>query len=163
MGLKARGCCLISKAVAAWSELSRTWARCGSTKGGLRSDFYPDVLLDLADFPRCAPVADLDLPVGSYVFGRGSLADRAFSMDCEDYLMRVVAQHMRFAGNQEDRVRSQRGRLLAALLLSRKAVRSSPAEFASLQHKWDTVVRGKSFGDAPKWSTTNRWSIVPRL
>ena len=28
--------------------------------GGLRSDFYPDVLLDLDDFPRCPPVAGLD-------------------------------------------------------------------------------------------------------
>ena len=121
--------------------------------GGLRSDFYPDVLLDQQDFPRLAPVADLDVPVGSYVFGQGSLADRAFAGDCEDYLMRVVAQHMRFAGNHEDRVRTQRGRLLAALLLSRKVVRASPAEFASLQHKWDTVVRGKSFGDAPEWSS----------
>ena len=90
--------------------------------------------------------------MGSYVFGQGSLADRAFAGDCEDYLLRVVAQHMRFAGNYEDRVRTQRGRLLAALFLGRKAVRASPAEFASLQHKWDTVVRGKSFGDAPQWS-----------
>ena len=120
--------------------------------GGLRSDFYPDALLDLDDFPRCAPVADLAVLVGSYVFGQGSLADRAFAGDCEDYLLRVVAQHMRFAGDHEDRVRTQRGRLLAALLLSRKAVRASPADFASLQHKWDTVVRGKSFGDAPEWS-----------
>ena len=72
--------------------------------GGLRSDFYPDVLLDLEDFPRCSPLIDYRVSVGSYVFGRGSLADRAFSQVCEDYLLRFVAQQLRFSGCNEDRV-----------------------------------------------------------
>ena len=29
--------------------------------GGLRSDFYPEVLLDVVDFPQCAPIDDLGL------------------------------------------------------------------------------------------------------
>ena len=121
--------------------------------GGLRSDFYPDVLLDLEDFPRVDPVADLEAAPGAYVFPDGlDLAERACSTDCEEYLLRVVAQHMRFAGSTEDRVCTQRCRLLAALHLSRKAFRASPADLAGLQHKWDTVVRGRSFSAAPAWS-----------
>jgi hypothetical protein len=122
-----------------------------SADGGLRSDFYPEVLLDVVDFPQFAPFDTLVVPVGSFVFGEGSLADRAFSCDCEEYLMRVVAQHLRFAGHHEDRVVTQRCRLLSALL-SRKAARASSQDFAVLQHAWDTVVRGRSFREAPKWS-----------
>ena len=120
--------------------------------GGLRSDFYPDVLLDLQDFPRCSPLIDFRVSVGSYVFGHGSLAERAFSTDSEDYLLRVVAQHLRFSGCNEDRVRTQRFRLLSAFFLSRKVVAASGPELASLQHRWDTVVRGRSFAHAPAWS-----------
>ena len=76
--------------------------------GGLRSDFYPDVLLDLQDFPRCSPLIDLEVSVGSYVFGRGSLSERAFSEDTENYLLRFVVQQMRFSGCGEDRVRTGR-------------------------------------------------------
>ena len=120
--------------------------------GGLRSDFYPEVLLDVGDFPKFAPFDNLGVSVGSFVFGEGSLVDRAFSCDCEEYLVRVVAQHLRFAGHHEDRVVTQRCRLLSALLLSRKAARASSQDFAVLQHAWDTVVRGRSFREAPKWS-----------
>ena len=105
--------------------------------GGLRSDLYPDVLLDLADFPRVPPLSDLQVPVRDYVFAGDSLANRAFSGDCEGYLIRVVTQHMRFAGYQRDRIRTQYGRLLATLHLARKVAVASPQGFASLRHKWD--------------------------
>ena len=46
--------------------------------GGLRSDFYPEVFLDVGDFPQFAPFDNLGVPVGSFLFGEGSLVDRAF-------------------------------------------------------------------------------------
>ena len=58
-------------------------------EGGLRSDFYPEVLLDLADFPRLAPIEDLRGSEGSFVFGGDSLAARA--------LRRVSAAQAAFA------------------------------------------------------------------
>ena len=47
---------------------------------------------------------------------------------------------------------TSRFRLLSAFFLSRKVVGASGPELASLQHRWDTVVRGRSFADAPAWS-----------
>ena len=119
---------------------------------GFASDFYPEVVLDRDGFPSCAPLDALDVSVGSYVFGEGSLLDRAFSTPCQDYFLRVVQQQLRFAGHHEDRVRTQYCRMLAALLLSCKAARASEQDFAVLQRSWDTIVRGRSFAQPPQWS-----------
>ena len=119
--------------------------------GSFVSEFYPEVLLDRDGFPS-ALLADVDVPEDSFVFGEGTLLDRAFSQACEDYLMRVVRQQMRFSGHHEDRVRTQYCRMLAALMLGRKAARAPSQEFAVLQSEWDTVCRGASFSRPPTWS-----------
>ena len=48
-------------------------------EGGLASDFCPEVLLDVGDFPPFPPLRGFDAPVGSLVFGDGAVVDRAFA------------------------------------------------------------------------------------
>ena len=122
------------------------------SRGGLRSDFYPDVLLDLEDFPRRDLLGDVDAPAESFVFPGSSLAQRAFSASCEDYLAALVRQHLRYNGHKEDRVATRLFRLISAMILCRKVVLATPQQVASLQLLWDVVVRGRSFAAAPEWS-----------